>query len=114
VKWPTAGFQPGEIDAVTLLGHQVRIRPTVQGYTYVFGDGESFGPTPSPGGTYPDGDITHSYPKRGVYPTRIDVTYGGEFSVDDGDWITIPDTVTVHGPDQLLTVKTAHARLVSR
>jgi hypothetical protein len=86
----------------------------VQGYTYVFGDGESFGPTPSPGGIYPNGDITHIYPKRGVYPTRIDVTYGGEFRVDEGDWITIPDTVTVTGPDQLLTVKTAHARLVNR
>jgi hypothetical protein len=26
VKWPSAGFQPGEIDTTTLLGHRVRIR----------------------------------------------------------------------------------------
>src|SRR5665647_646912 len=81
VNWPTAGFQPGEIDTVTLLGTPVRIRPTIQGYTYVFGDGTSFGPTPSAGGAYPDGDITHAYAKAGIYSTHIDITYGGEFSV---------------------------------
>ena len=112
VKWPTTGFQPGEIDPTTLLGNQVRIRPTVQGYTYVFGDETSFGPTPSPGGTYPDGDITHAYPKAGTYNSHIDITYGGEFSLAGGPWIPIPDTVTVAGSPQPLTVKTAHARLV--
>ena len=114
VKWPTAGFQPGEVDTVTLLGQRIRLRPTVQGYTYFFGDETGFGPTPSAGGIYPDGDITHAYPKAGIYDTHIDITYGGEFSVDGGTWITIPDTVTVSGLIQPLTVKTAHARLVTR
>jgi len=114
VKWPTAGFQPGEIDTVTLLGTPVRIRPTVQGYTYVFGDGTSFGPTPSAGGAYPDGDITHAYPKAGIYNSHIDITYGGEFSVGGGAWLPIPDTATVTGQLQPLTVKTAHARLVTK
>jgi len=114
VKWPTAGFQPGEIDTVTLLGTPVRIRPTVQGYTYVFGDGTSFGPTASAGGAYPDGDITHAYPKAGNYNTHIDITYGGEFSVAGGPWLPIPDSVTVAGSLQPLTVKTANARLVIR
>src|SRR5665648_155471 len=112
VKWPASGFQPGEIDTTTLLGNQVRIRPTVRGYTYVFGDGASSGPTLSAGGTYPDGDITHAYPKAGTYTCHIDITYGGEFSVGGGAWIPIPDTVTVAGQLQPLTVKTAHARLV--
>ena len=112
VEWPASGFQPGEIDTTTLLGNQVRIRPTVQGYTYVFGDGTSSGPTHSAGGTYPDGDITHAYPKAGIYDSHIDITYGGEFSVGGGAWIPIPDTVTVAGQLQPLTVKTAHARLV--
>jgi len=114
VSWPTAGFQPGEIDTVTLLGTPVRIRPTVQGYTYVFGDGTSFGPTPSAGGAYPDGDITHAYPKAGTYNTHIDITYGGEFSIAGGAWLPIPDSVTVAGSLQPLTVKTANARLVTR
>jgi len=114
VSWPATGFQPGEIDTITLLGTPVRIRPTVQGYTYVFGDGTSFGPTASPGGPYPGGDITHAYPTAGTYNTHIDITYGGEFSVAGSAWIPIPDTVTVAGLTQPLTVKTAHARLVTR
>ena len=113
VNWPSAGFQPGEVDTVTLLGTSVRIRPTVQGYTYVFGDGTSFGPTASAGGPYPGGDITHDYAKAGTYSTHIDITYGGEFSIAGGAWVAIPDTVTVAGASQLLTVKTAHARLVT-
>jgi len=113
VDWPATGFQPGEIDTITLLGTTVRIRPTVQGYTYVFGDGTSFGPTASAGGPYPGGDITHAYAKAGTYNTHIDITYGGEFSIAGGAWVTIPDTVTVAGTPQPLTVKTAHARLVT-
>jgi hypothetical protein len=114
VTWPAAGFQPGEIDTTTLLGNQLRIRPTVAGYTYVFGDGTTAGPTTSPGGRYPGGDITHAYPKAGTYNSRIDITYGGEFSVGAGAWIPIPDTATVTGTTQTLTVKTAHSRLVTR
>ena len=114
VTWPTAGFQPQEVDTTTLLGYQVRIRPTLGHYVYVFGDGTSLGPSASPGGTYPSGDVTHAYPKAGVYPTRIDITYGGEFSVNGAAWITIPDTATVTGTVQDLSVKTAHARLVNR
>jgi len=114
VRWPAAGFQPGEIDTTTLLGNQVRIRPTVQGYTYVFGDGTSSGPTFSSGGPYPDGDITHAYAKAGTYASRIDITYGGEFSVGGAAWVPIPDTVTVAGQVQPVTVKTARARLVIR
>ena len=114
VTWPQAGFQPREVDTVTLLGHRVQIRPTLQSYTYLFGDGTSVGPTSSAGGPYPSGDITHAYPKAGTYNTSIDVTYGGEFTIDGGGWIKIPDTVTITGPLQPLSVKTAHARLVTR
>ena len=114
VTWTQAGFQPGEADTVTLLGQQVQIRPTLESYSYVFGDGTTLGPTTSPGGPYPSGDITHAYPKAGTYDTRINITFGGEFTLDGGAWITIPDTVTVAGPVQPLTVRTSQARLVTR
>jgi hypothetical protein len=114
VKWPAVGYKPGEIDTVTLLGTPVRIRPTARNYNYVFGDGTTSGTTTSPGGTYPDGDVTHAYAKRGRYKSRIDITYGGEYSISGGAWIPIPDTVTIRGQPQTLTVKTAHARLVSK
>jgi hypothetical protein len=114
VKWPAAGFKPDEIDTVTLMGTQVQIRPTNAGYTYVFGDGTSPVQTDSAGGVYPNGDITHAYAKAGAYNTHIDITYGGQFSVSGGEWIDIDPTenVTVNGSPLLLTVRTAHARLV--
>ncbi|MGZ6833291.1 MAG: PKD domain-containing protein [Mycobacteriaceae bacterium] len=112
--WPAQGFQPGEVDTADpaqMLGHTVRIRPLAGSYTYTFGDGTSLGPTSSPGGTYPDGDVTHTYERAGTYPTRIAVTYGGEFSLDGGPWIRIPATAAITGPTQPLQVKTAHNRL---
>jgi hypothetical protein len=114
VTWPAAGYKPGEIDTVALLGNAVRIRPTAHAYNYVFGDGTTSGRTTSSGGTYPDGDITHAYAKKGRYNTRIDITYGGEYSIGGGPWIPISDTVPISGKPQTLTVKTAHARLVSK
>ena len=114
VAWPAAGYQPQEVDAVTLLGYAVRIRPTLEHFSYVFGDGTTFGPTESTGGPYPDGDITRTYDRPGSYRTHVDITYGGEFSVNGGAWTRIPDTVTVAGPPTTLTVRTAKARLVSR
>jgi len=44
----------------------------------------------------------------------IDVTYGGQFSVDGGDWIDIPGTATVEGTPFSLRVAEAHAQLVTR
>jgi len=113
-NWPTAGFQPSEVDTVIMMGSQVRIRPTNQGYTYFFGDGTSEGPTSSPGGVYPSGDITHTYPKAGTFSSHIDITYGGEFSVDGSPWLPIDDTVSITGQTQTVTVKTAKARLVTK
>ena len=114
VEWPEAGFQPGEADTLTMLGQQVQIRPTLDSFSYVFGDGTTLGPTRSAGGPYPGGDITHTYPTAGTYNTHVDITFGGEFSISGGAWVPIPDTVTVAGPLQPLTVKTARARLVIR
>jgi hypothetical protein len=114
VIWPQAGYQPGEIDTTTLLNTPLRIRPTLKSYTYVFGDGTTSEPTTSPGGTYPDGDITHTYPKAGTYTSHIAITYSGEYSTNNSEWIPIDDQVTVSGAPQILTVKTAHPRLVIR
>ena len=114
--WPTQGFQPGEIDTPPphqMLGHTVRIRPTLVAYTYDFGDGTHTGPTTSPGGTYPTGDITHAYPTKGTYHPKVTATYGGQFSIDGADWIPIPDTLDITGPTTTLAVKTAHNHLVT-
>jgi hypothetical protein len=114
VQWPSAGFQPGEVDVIEkarMLGNTVRIKPTLVSYRYHFGDGTSQGPTTSPGGTYPTGDVTHAYDTAGTYPTNVDIIYSADFSINGSAWIPIRDTVTITGPPQILTVTTAVNRL---
>ncbi|WP_141784573.1 hypothetical protein [Ornithinicoccus hortensis] len=111
LEWPEEGFEPGEVDTTTIVGHEVRIRPVFQDATYSFGDGTSEGPTASMGGTYPDGDITHEYASSGEVGPSITVTYGGEVSVDGGGWSTIPATIEISGPAQPLEVLTSRNRL---
>ncbi len=112
VSWTASGYQPGEVDPVTMLGIPVEIRPTLDHFTYVFGDGQDFGPTDSAGGPYPSGGITHQYLHAGEYPTHVDTTFGAEFRINGGAWAPIPDTVTVPGPPTTVSVRTAEARLV--
>ncbi|RIK10016.1 MAG: hypothetical protein DCC50_14950 [Acidobacteria bacterium] len=111
LAWPDAGFEPSEIDTTTLVGHEVRIRPTLIGVTYVTGDGSSIGPTTSLGGGYPDGDITHTYAAPAEVGPYISVEYGGEVSVDGGEWTTIPSSATVDGPASPLRVLASKNRL---
>jgi hypothetical protein len=115
VNWAARGFEPGEIDLVdpaTMFGYRVEIRPKLVSYVYRFGDGASEGPTTSPGGVYPDGDIVHTYRKPGTYTSRVDVTFGADFRINGGAWIAIPDTVTVPQPGTPITVKEARGVLV--
>ncbi|WP_157582043.1 hypothetical protein [Phycicoccus sp. Soil803] len=115
-SWPQGGYQPGEIDQVDparMAGFRVEIRPRVKSITYDYGDGSTSGATTSLGGPYPEGDITRTYTRAGDFTVRADVTYSGQFRVNGGQWIDIPGDVTIRGTPEDLTVKTAHARLVS-
>jgi hypothetical protein len=111
LAWPEAGFEPQEVDTTVLVGREVRIRPTLQDATYIFGDGSSHGPTSSLGGPYPDGDVTHTYTAASTVNPSIEVTYGGEVSVDGADWTVIPASVTIAGPAVPLEVLTSRNRL---
>ncbi|TWP37573.1 hypothetical protein [Leekyejoonella antrihumi] len=113
LNWPRAGYQPDEISTVTLLGHGVRIKPTFVHNTFTFGDGTTSGVTTSSGGPYPTGDITHAYDKAGTYTTSITTAYGGQFSVDNGPWTTIPGSINITGAGTQLRVVTATNRLVN-
>ncbi|MGB3185108.1 MAG: hypothetical protein WBG36_04465 [Ornithinimicrobium sp.] len=113
LQWPESGVEPQEIDTTTLIGHEVRIRPTFVDATYDFGDGEGVGPVESMGGTWPDGDIQHTYVSKSTVNPSISVTYGGEYSVDGAEWRAIPGTITIDGPPQPLEVLTSRNRLVS-
>jgi hypothetical protein len=54
--------------------------------------------------------VPSSWPKD---QASVDVTYGGEFSVDGGPTIPIPGTVTIPGPEVAVEVLEAHAQLVA-
>ncbi len=113
LEWPDNGVEPEEIDTTTLVGFNVRIRPTFVSATYSFGDGNTSGPVESLGGTWPDGDIQHTYTSKATSNPSISVVYGGEYSVDGDEWQDIPDTATVDGPSQPLEIVTSRNRLVS-
>ena len=74
VTWSGAGFEPDETDRRVLRGIPVSIRPKLVGFTYHFGDGETYGPTDSLGGVYPDGDVVHTYLRPGEFTTRVTTT----------------------------------------
>lgn len=115
VRWTPEGFEPKEVDKAVLRGIPVSIRPKLVGFTYVFGDGGSLGPTASPGGVYPDGDVTHVYSRPGTFPVRVNTTFGADFSLDGGgNWDEIPSTVTVPGPATPVSVREARAVLVQQ
>lgn len=111
VGWPEDGYAPDEVDTTTILGREVRIRPTFHEATYNFGDGTVTGPTTSQGGPWPDGDITHEYTDAASVSTSVSVVYGGEVSIDGGPWTVIPSTVSVTGPAQPLEILTSSNRL---
>lgn len=98
---------------VTIAGQDVVIHATPVDYTYVFGDGDSTS-TPSPGGAYPNLDVTHEYAKTDTFEVRLDTTYAGEFRIGDGEWTPIAETLTVAGQNQELEVLEALPQLVNR
>jgi hypothetical protein len=70
VAWPEAGFQPGEADTLTMLGQRVQIRPTLDSYSHVFGDGTTLGPTTSAGGLTPVATSPAPTPRPGSSTRR--------------------------------------------
>lgn len=109
--WPAAGTEPDEISATTIIGYHVEIRPKFVSAEYFFGDGRSIGPTESLGGPYPSGDIVARYDSAGSPEVRVDVTYGADFRISGGEWVEIPDTLTITGTPEVLQVREAKARL---
>ncbi|WP_181309489.1 hypothetical protein [Nocardioides campestrisoli] len=112
---------------ITLLGQPVTIEATPTSFTWTWDTSArahpedarptttKHGGTPYPksGGTVPDDAITHRYTRADttVRP-RLDVTYSGRFRVGDGAWQDIPETRTITGAPQQLTVLEARPTLV--
>ena len=114
ILFPKQGFQPNEVDSLDpaeWYGMQVHIRPTLESATLNLGDGRTLGPSPSLGGTYPDGDLRAAYDDFGSFEISANITYQGEVMIDGSEWIEIPGTVSLDGEATTLTVLTAKNRL---
>ena len=130
VNLPTI-FSTISTDPVTqtipLLGQPVTIEATPTSFTWTWDTSgrahpddagkttTTHGGTPYPksGGTLPKDAITHRYARADttVRP-RLDVTYTGRFRVGNGAWQDIPETRTITGTPQELTVLEARPTLV--
>lgn len=97
--------------SVTVAGQSVVIRAVPVSYAYLFGDGDST-TTASPGSPHPDLEITHAYARTGGVVVRVDTTYAGEYRIGQGEWTSIPDTLTVEGAGQDLEIVEALPQLV--
>ena len=96
---------------VTLVGQPVTIEATPTSYTWHFGDDEEL-TTGDAGAPYPDLRVTHRYSRVGGLRPSVDTTYSGRFRVGNGNWQTIPDTLTVPGAPVDLQVVSATPHLV--
>lgn len=81
------GLQPGDISKpVQLLSWSIEFKVEAQDYRYAFGDGSTSGWTASTGGSYPDGDITHTYSETGDVQVKVDARLTGQYRVNGGAW----------------------------
>lgn len=115
--WPHAdtagaGYRPGQTRTLTLLGHRVDLTITLAHFVYGYGDGADSGPTSSPGGPYPGGDITHAYPRAGTYTPTITAVLTASYRIDGGPPRRIASTATRAATLPTLTVLTARNRLL--
>jgi hypothetical protein len=99
--------------SVTVAGQQVTIRAVPVAYAWFFGDDTST-TTTSPGSPHPNLEITHEYSRVDEVVVRLDTTYAGEYRIGNGDWASIPDTLTVAGESQDLEIVEALPQLVLR
>jgi hypothetical protein len=97
---------------VTLIGQPVTIEATPTQYTWHFGGDAGDLTTNDPGAAYPDLRITYRYTRIGAVQPSVDTTYAGRYRVGNGNWQTIPDTLTVPGAAVDLQVVSATPHLV--
>ncbi|MDZ5660674.1 hypothetical protein SFC79_02760 [Nocardioides sp. S-58] len=97
----------------TIAQQGVSIRAVPTSYTFQFGDGSST-TTASPGRPHPDLDVTHVYTQKATVAVSLDTTYTGEYRIGDGDWVAIPETLTVAGAASDLQIVEALPQLVLR
>lgn len=73
----------------TVLGRSVSVRAHPFAYTWDFGDGTIL-TTNSPGGSWPDGDVTHAYTRPTRVAPTVTTAWNVSVSFDGQEWIAVP------------------------
>ena len=102
--------QPFET-SIELLGHEIEVEATPEGFTWVHGDGTTQ-TTDHPGSPYPRQDITHRYFQPAELSARVDTTYSVRFSIDGGGWTDLGEALIAAGPATVINVREAAPVLV--
>jgi hypothetical protein len=95
---------------VTILGQRVHIVATPVEYTYTYGDGNSFGPTPFAGGPLPEAEwgqrtrTSYAYLQTGDFQVSVTTAFRGTYSVNGGPNMPIPGTGQFASPPQKVSV----------
>ncbi|WP_068266571.1 hypothetical protein [Janibacter limosus] len=115
-NWPdNTDLQPGDTSQpVKLLSWTIEFTVDAQDYRYDFGDGTHSNWTTSTGGTYPDGDITHTYTDTGTVNIKVDARLTGRYRVNGGTWQDIATTADLQDePTDTLTIVGTKTRLTT-
>jgi hypothetical protein len=109
------------LGTVTLLGHRVTLRAHLQQVAWDFGD-EATDTTTGPGKPYTNADpcrtkqcpsyFGHTYLHTGAVTVAADLTWTGQFRVDDGAWQAILGTVAAPATSEAIRVKEARGVLI--
>lgn len=115
-QWPDdSGLEPGEVsDKIKLLSWTVEFKVAAKEYRYDYGDGTTYGWTTSMGGTYPDGDVVHTYKDTGTREIKVDARLTGQYRVNGGQWQDIATVADLQDePVDTLEVLGTRTRLTS-
>jgi hypothetical protein len=109
------------LGTVTLLGHRVTLRAHLERVGWDFGD-DSTDISVGPGKRYTNADpcrtaqcpgyFGHTYLRTGRVTVAADLTWTGQFRVDNGGWQAIPGTVTAPATSDTIRVKEARGVLI--
>jgi hypothetical protein len=111
VAWSTARTH---VLTTTILGTPVAVRATPIEWSWDFGAGTEPFATTTPGGPYPNLDVSRTYVRTAASQSiGLTITWAGEYRVNGaGPWLPIAGTTTTSSASRPFDVVEAPARLV--
>ncbi|MFY9617431.1 MAG: hypothetical protein WBH82_01920 [Arcanobacterium sp.] len=95
---------------VTVLGYPLDLQLTPVSYAWDFGDGNTR-ITTTPGGPWPDGDVTHTYYSPGEVIPGVTVSWTVDTALPGDPWTRIPGLAVTNAYADPFSVVEAHSVL---